>query len=175
MIEKILDLLTTCWETLTPCMVIEAYQGGAVLRWGCYHRTWGPGLHWKWPIAEQVLTETTCLTTMPVGPQTITTKDDVGIVVAAIVKYHIADMKPYATEIYDQRDVLADVTMGAIRAAVGELTYETLRAEPPEQKVVELVRKEVNKYGFRVSKVTFTDLGRVLSVRLLAPSMKETN
>lgn len=173
MIEKIIELITAWWEWFTPCVVIDAYQGAVVLRWGVYHRSWGPGLHWKWPIAEVPLTETTCLTTMRMAPQTLVTKDDASVVVAAIVKYQIVDMEPYATQIFDQRDVLADVTMGAIRAAVGECTYEELRASPPERKVLELVRSEVNRFGFKIHKVTFTDLGRVLSLRLLGQPPRE--
>lgn len=173
MIEKILELLEKCWERLTPVHVIEAYQGAAVLRWGEYHRTWGPGLHWKWPLMEEAYIDMTCVTTMRMLPQTLTTKDDVGVVVAAIVKYQITDMKPFVTEIYDQKDVLGDVTMGAIRQAVSEQSWDELKTAPPEQRVSELVRKEVNRFGFKIHKVTFFDVGRVKSLRLIQQAPKD--
>ena len=173
MIEKLIDLLEKGWEYVSPCTVVEAFQGAAILRWGVYHRTLGPGFHWKWPLAEVPWTVETCVTTLRLPPQTLTTKDDVGVVVAAIVKFQITNLQPYVCEIWDQRDVLADVTMGAIRAAVGDVDYVQLRAAPPEDIVVKSVRAECNRYGFRILKITFTDLGRVLSLRLMQHAAKD--
>jgi regulator of protease activity HflC (stomatin/prohibitin superfamily) len=165
--EKLIDLLTACWQRLCPLEIIEAYNRGVVLRFGRYHRTIEPGLHWKWPIVEDVVSVLACITTLPLSPQTLTTRDDVGVVVAAVVKYEISKPEPYVTDIWDQRDVLADVTMGAVRQAVCAALYVDLIAQPPEHRVLELVRKEVNKFGFKVHAVTFTDLGRVRSLRLI--------
>lgn len=173
MIEKILEILTKCWGWVTPLLVIDAYQGAAVLRWGTFNRSLGPGLHWKWPIAEEAYIDATCVTTMRMPPQTLTTKDDVAVVVQAMVKYQIVDMKPYVTEIYDQKDVLGDVTMGAIRAAVQEHTWLELKDSTHEATIVELVRKECNRYGFKIHKITFTDFGRVVSLRLMQQAPKD--
>lgn len=173
MIEKLLELLTKGWDRITPLIVIDAYQGAAVLRWGVFQRSLGPGLHWKWPIAEIAIDEVTCVTTMRLPPQTLTTSDDVGVVVAAIIRYQITDMKPYVTEIYDQKDVLGDVTMGAIRAAVQECTWSELRDKPPETRILELTRRQVSDCGFKVHKITFTDIGRVRSLRLIQQAPKD--
>jgi regulator of protease activity HflC (stomatin/prohibitin superfamily) len=107
---------------------------------------------------------------MRLPPQTLTTSDDVQVVVAAIVKYQIRDPEPFITGIYDQNDVLADVTMGAIRNSVVSMTYEDLVKAPPEQAILKEVRKNVNQYGFKIEAVTFTDIGRVRSIRLIQPS-----
>lgn len=161
------------WAWITPILVIDAYQGAVVLRWGLFSRTLGPGMHWKWPIAEEAYVDATCVTTMRMPPQTLTTKDDVGVVVQAIVKYQIADMRPYVTEIFDQKDVLGDVTMGAIRAAVQEHTWTELKASASESVILELVRKECNRYGFKIHKITFTDIGRVRSLRLIQQAPRD--
>ena len=167
MFERLLDLLVHAWGRISPVEVINAYEGAIVLRLGKYHRTLAPGLHFKWPFVEQAFSSRTCVTTLRLSPQTLTTKDDVPVVVSAIVKYQINDVKLYHLQIWDAADVLADVTMGAIRFAVNAVPYTALIAQPPEPQVLEAVRKEVNKYGFRVHKITFIDLGRVKSLRLL--------
>jgi regulator of protease activity HflC (stomatin/prohibitin superfamily) len=167
MFEKLIDLIVQLWERIAPAEIVKAYEGGVVLRFGKYHRTVGPGLRWKWPVMEHLLTTNTCVTTQRLPPQTLTTKDDHPVVISAIIKYQIRDPKPFLLDIWDSVDVLADVTMGAIKSAVNENTYPDLVAHPIERRVVELVRKEVNKYGFQIHAVTFTDMGKVKSLRLL--------
>lgn len=173
MIEKLIELLAKGWDWIAPCVVIEAFQGAVILRWGVYGRTLDPGLHWKWPVAEVAWVTETCVTTMRLPPQTLTTRDDFSVVVAAIIKYQIKDVKPYTIDIWDQKDVLADQTMGAIRASVQEITWAELKTMPPEARVLELVRDEVNRYGFKIYRVTFTDVGRVRSFRLMQQAPKD--
>lgn len=167
MFEKLIELVVQFWSVVAPCVVVSDWERAAVLRWGRFNRSLEPGYHWKWPVCEMAIEVNTCITTLRLPPQTLTTKDDVSVVVAAIIKYQIADVRPYVTEIWDQHDVLADVTMGAIRNAVLDINYDELIDGAPEEKVLTAVRKEVNRYGFKVHKVTFTDLGKVKSLRLI--------
>lgn len=167
MLEKLIDLLAGAWHRLCPLEIVEAYNRGVVLRFGVYHRTLEPGLHWKWPVLEDVVSVLACVTTMPLPPQTLTTKDDKSVVVAAIVKYQIAKPEPYVTDIWDQKDVLSDVAMGAVQQAVSGATWDELVAAPPEEKILKAVRKETLRYGFDVMKVTFTDIGKIRSLRLI--------
>lgn len=167
MFERLIDILAGAWERLSPWEIVNVYQTAAILRCGRFNRTLQAGLHWKWPLIESVITVETCVTTLRLPPQTLTTKDGAGVVVATIVKYQVDDVKPYVTDIWDQRDVLADVVMGAVRSAVSDLEWPVLLAEPPEKRALELVRREVKNYGFKVHKITFTDVGRVRSLRLI--------
>lgn len=167
MFDRVFDALVQGWDRVSCAEIVHAYEGAGVLRFGRYHRTLTPGWHWKWPFVEHVVSVNTCVTTMRLPPQTLTTRDGQSVVVSAIIKYQITDVQPYITDIWDQADVLADVTMGAIRGAIVGEDWATIMAQPPEQKVRELVRKEVNRYGFKIHGVTFTDLGKVRSIRLV--------
>lgn len=173
MFERLIDLLLQTWDQLNPVFVVDAYQHAGVLRFGKFIRTCEPGLHWKIPFAERAIEVETCVTTMRLPPQTLTTLDGKVVVVAAIVRYQIRDVKPYLTLILDQQDVLADVTMGQIRASVREQTLEQLTGEPPENKIATAVRRKVGRFGFDVEAVTFTDLAAVRSFRLIQPNPKD--
>ena len=169
MFEKLIDLLVAAWEWISPLSVIDVYEKGVVLRFGRYHRTLDAGYHWKWPYAERVFEVRSNVTTMRLPPQTLTTHDGKSIVVSAVVKYSIVDPKPYICGIEDQVDVLADVTLGAIARHVRAIDWDALRVDPPEDKVATTVRRQVNRYGFEIEAVTFSDLGRVNSLRLIQP------
>lgn len=173
MFERLFDFLLQCWNHIVPFTIVIQSQNAGVLRFGVYHRTLEPGFHWKWPFVEEVNAQNTCVTTLRLPPQTLTTSDGKVVVVAAIVKYQIKDVKPYITEIWDQGDVLADVTLGAVRRAITEREYVEVIANPPESQVLTLVRNQVNQYGFKILAVTFVDLAQVLSVRLIQPNSKD--
>ena len=175
MFDRVLDWIDKGWQWIKPFNVIDAWETGAVLRVGKFHRAVAPGLHWKWPFVEQVVEITTVETTMRLPPQTLTTKDGVGVVVAAIVRYSIPNVERYVTQIFDANDVLADVTMGAVRQAVTGADYIDLMREPPEKTIAAAVRKEVNDYGFKLYRVTFSDLARVRSLRLIQASAADVS
>lgn len=169
-LEKLVEIVLGAWQRVAPFAVVDAWEQGVVLRLGRYHRTIAAGFSWKIPLIEEVIEVRSVLTTLRLPAQTLTSKDGVQLVVAAIIKYRIRDPKPYVTEVWDQVDVLADVTMGAVGRVVREHTAEELLVEPPEGPVATAVRRQVNRYGFEIEAVTFTDLGRVKSLRLIQPA-----
>lgn len=173
MFEKLLDIIVQFGTKILPFEVVKIWQTGVVLRYGKCHRVLQPGFHWKWPLIEEVIGVDSVITTIRLPPQTLTTLDDLSVVISATVKYQVVNAVPYISEIWDQHDVLADVTMGAIRQATSKMTYRGLLEESPEREVIELVRNEVNKFGFKVHRITFTDLGKVRSFRLLQHQPKE--
>lgn len=173
MFEKLLDIIASGWHLIAPFCVVVAYQNGGVLRFGKYHRTLPPGFHWKWPLVEDVNTQDVSMTTMRMPPQTLTTLDGRAIIAAVIVNYNIRNIEPYITDITDQKDVLIDTVMGAVHVAIREKEWAAIRRMPPEKEIVDAVRDKMNKYGFKINAITFTDLGEVRSLRLIQPHGKD--
>lgn len=167
MFDKLVEFIARFWDWAKPFEVVLAFEGGVMLRAGKYQRTLGPGWHWKIPFVDYAITAHTTITTIQLRPQTLTTKDGVQVVIGSIVKYKIADPKPFLLDIWDSTDVLADVTLGAIKGVVNSLTYDELIAAPAEQQVLDQVRRECNQFGFRINRVTFTDMGRIRTLRLM--------
>jgi DNA-directed RNA polymerase subunit E'/Rpb7 len=58
--------------------------------------------------------------------------------------------------------------MGAIRRTTAQAEYSALVASPPEEEILAAVRKEVNRYGFKVHAVTFTTFTRARPLMLLS-------
>lgn len=167
MIEQILRLLENGWDVLSPFVVCAAYERVVVLRWGKFNRVLEPGIHAKWPLAEFPIQAISCMTTERTPPQTLTTADGKNVVVAGIVRFEIKDPRPYVTEVWDQKDVLLDVAMGAIGRHVRAVDWQTLSAAPPEAEILAEIRAHCNRYGFKLHAFTFTDMGRVNSLRLV--------
>jgi regulator of protease activity HflC (stomatin/prohibitin superfamily) len=173
MFERVLDFIATSWNVLRPLLVVSDYEGGVVLRFGRYNREITPGLNWKIPLADNAIITSTVTTTMALRPQTLTTKDDLTIVLSAIVKYHISDVRAYLLDIWDSADVLNDLTLGAIREIVASVNYEDLRGHLIEEEVLKTIKDEASRYGVDIHKVTFSDLGKVRSLRLITNEPSE--
>lgn len=169
MLEQLFKLISDGWDVISPFTICAAYENVVILRFGKYHRTLDPGFHWKWPLAEFPIQAVTCMTTLRTPPQTLTTKDGKNVVVAAIIRYSIKDAAKYVCDVWDQQDVLLDVTMGAVGNAIRTRDWDALRDDPPAEEVYKEVRRQGHRYGFDVEAVTFTDLGRVNSLRLIQP------
>jgi regulator of protease activity HflC (stomatin/prohibitin superfamily) len=171
MFDRLLDLLIQMWGQLKPAFIVDVYQLAGVLRFGKYHRSVEPGLHWKIPFAERTIEVISCVTTVRLPAQPLTTKDNVTVTVGSILKYQIVDAEPYITGIFDQHDVLIDVTMGAIRRHIAAANYEDLLANLPEDSVLKAVRAEVNRYGFKVHNLTFTAFTKARPIMLISQTV----
>jgi modulator of FtsH protease HflK len=167
MLEWIARLFEGIWDKLLPFTVIPVYQNAAVLRFGKYSRTLDPGFHWRWPFAEDVYHENIFLTTLALEPQTITTKDDKSVVISGIVRYRIADVKPFITEIGNQHDLLRDTSMGAVLKQVRQIELRTLLDNPPESKIAADIRRQVKPFGMEIESFTFTDCAPIKTFRLI--------
>lgn len=171
MFDWLKDLLAATGTLLSPVAMVRAWQGGVILRYGRHHRTLTPGYYWKAPFFEDYVLYEACESTERLPQQSLTTKDDVRVVVSSIVKYEIRDGKRYVCDVWDQKDVLADVTMGAIEHGVREHTYKELMEGIPDDKILTKVRRGTSKYGFQINAITFPDRTRAPSVRLMLPGV----
>lgn len=171
MFDRLWEILAQIWNHLLPFEVVDVYQNAGVLRVGNYHRTAAPGMHWKIPFVDVFNMQNISDTTMRLPQQTIPTADGIDVVVAIEVNYCINDVKEYICRSTDQADVLIDSGMGAVFDEVSKVTLEHLLANRSAvmDSIVENMRKVINKYGFRVNRAKFTDLGRIRTIRLMTP------
>lgn len=167
MFDHIIEFLSGFGERLSPCEILMEYEGGVLMRFGRPVRDVGPGVVWKWPMIDKLLSCHTAVTTHRTDYQTLTTMDGKDVKVRAIVKYKIEKPRPYLLEIWDSTDVLNDVTMGAIKKVVTGREFSELISTPPEDDIIKAVRNKCNQYGFKIFEITLTDLGRGKSLHIM--------
>jgi len=165
LIERFIDLLVQFWSAISPFFVVNEFEAAIVLRLGRYHRSIAVGFHWKWPLAEHVMSVDTVIQIMHLPTQTLLTSDHKSVIVSAIVKYQIRDAKSYILQIMHDTDVLQDTAQGAIKQAIAD--HGLAQIADIEDVVLRKVRRAVNAYGFKIHSVTFVDLGPIKSFRIL--------
>jgi regulator of protease activity HflC (stomatin/prohibitin superfamily) len=166
MFDKLIDVLLTFGEKLVPCTVINEYEKGVLLRMGKFKDVLEPGFHWKIPFADNVMNQTVVPTTMNLGSQSLTTLDDINVVVSGVVKYEVSDVKVLLLEVYDAMDAIADMTQAIIKELVMQRKWEDLQGVEIDKAITQKARTEAGKWGLKVIKVTLIDVGKIRSLRM---------
>jgi len=170
--DKLIDLLLQFGKFLFPVRWVQPWEGGVRIT-SFLHWQWvsavGPGLHFKIPLIQLIEVTDVATTTDNLPPQTLTTKDGRSVTAAGIVKYNVKDVRPLFTAVVNRMDVLRDVSLGAIARVVRERTWDEAQNSvgAMEKEVRDAIASEVNKFGFKVERFTFSDFGVVRTIRLL--------
>lgn len=169
MFDWLYDLISQFWESFTPVVIIRTYENAVHLRVGKYHRSIEqPGLYWKVPFFDEILSETVVPTTMAITPQSLVTKDGKSVVLKTIVKYEIHDIKTFLLSVYGANDAISDIIQGITKKVVEDRAF--IDCMSMDEEITASAKKEIRKWGVRILNVTVTNFSEMRSIRLLMDS-----
>lgn len=175
MFDKLLDFLVSIWDKLTFFQIVKQYQQGAWLRFGKLRKVVDSGFYFKVPLIDEIDCHHVLTTAMSLEAQSITTKDEKEIVVKGVIKYKIADLSKFYTDVYDAVDAISDVSMGIIKNVISKKAWAECVDEGLDNEITKKVRTEAKKWGIEVEAVTLSDLSRMRSFRFLTFHNKPIN
>ena len=164
MFDKLIDFLIQFGKELLPFVIVEQWNEAVHLRFGKYISVRKPGIHFKFPFVDGIIETPVITQSVNLPAQTLTTLDEQGIVLKAIIRYRVNDVKEYLLGVMHANDVLIDTTQGMIRDIVEITTWENL--VDVNSQITNEVKEFVVKWGIEVEAVTITDLGIVKSFRI---------
>lgn len=125
MIAALIGLL---W-VLSGVFIIDPAEQAAILRFGRYVTTVGPGPHWI-PrfIDSKIVLNVDRVSDYSYSAQMLT-KDENLVSVAVAVQYRIGDLKEYLFNVADAEESLQQATSSALRQVVGTTTLDQLITE----------------------------------------------
>lgn len=167
MFDKLIELLSNWIEQLLPIFIIRDYEKAVLLRWGKYKRTVNPGVYFKIPFFDEVLSHHVVVTTLSLPPQSLYTKDRQNVVVKGLVKYRIADVKTFLLEVYDAQDAISDMTQSIIKNIIMDKSLVECTDSEIDNTLTKKSRVEARKWGVEIQQVTLTDLAPIRSFRLI--------
>lgn len=171
MFDRLVDFIIQFLDLFRFFTVVPCYAGGVMLRLGKFNRMLLPGFHWKWPFRiEEALSTNVVPETMPVGPQSLTTKDGTSVVISTVVTFSIVDVKTFLLGIEGAGQVIEDATYGIVAQFVMSHGWEELREGlDMANELTKAVRRHAKKYGVDVLTVQIADFTRSRSYRLMQP------
>jgi len=165
--EQIIEWLSSVRDTALPWFIVREYEGAIVLVLGRYSRTLGPGIHFKGPFISEVLVENTNWDTMDSDFQSLTTKDGHNVVVSAIVKYRVVDVRTFVIDVENARSALCDIVAREIARVVLNTEWDGLRTQDIDKETTIVVRREAKKWGIEIDTVTLTNRAKIRTIRLM--------
>ena len=166
MLDRLIDFILSIIEEILPFFVIKEYEGAIILRFGKYYKTYSKGIYFKIPFVDNPIKDFITTTTLTIASQSITTKDEKQLVVKAVVKYNIEDIKAFLLEVYDATDAISDTTQAIIKEQVNMRDWKECNNIELDNEITKKLRREVKKWGINIDKVTLTDIGIIKSIRL---------
>jgi SPFH domain/Band 7 family protein len=133
-----------------------------------------PGaIHWYWPVTTTMTPYPIARQTSNLKTQTMSTADDrpMTIAVGGMIVYEISDVLKIVAHTFDPDETIRDIAMSSIHDVLCLLTWDEIRAELRNGKLERALKaeakKELERYGVRVLKVTLTDLAPCKVIKLV--------
>lgn len=178
MFERLIDLVIDFLGLFKFFAVLDEYEQGVVLTWGRPRNRrflglfgshlLGPGFHWVWPFGiEKVLSDNVVPTTKNLEPQSLTTRDGVGIVVSAAITWKIKNIRKMLLEVENPDEALQDSTYGAIGQIVESSTWAEICQPEFSENLAKAIRRKAFRWGIEVDEVYIVDKTKSLSLRLI--------
>ena len=124
-------IILVLWA-LSGIFIVDPAEQAAILRFGKYVETVGPGPHWI-PrfISSKVVLNVDRVSDYSYSAQMLT-KDENLVSVAVAVQYRIGDLQEYLFNVADPQESLQQATSSALRQVVGTTTLDQLITEGRE-------------------------------------------
>lgn len=164
----ILGLIVAGW-LFSGFYMVDAREEALVLRFGSYHSTSGPGLHWHLPIPiEKVEFIDVAQNRSAQDKSTMLTQDENIVEISVTAQYRVSDAEDYAFNVYKADDLvnqsqgtLYQAMRSATREVIGRSKMDYILGEGREQIAVEtqkLMQTILDNYkvGLLVIKVNLT-------------------
>lgn len=143
------------------------YERGVKLRLGKFKKVLEPGLNWKWPLADYIVTCTVVPNTVRLMDQSLTTSDGKDVAVAGIITFSVTDPRKFLLEVEGGVEAIGDTTYGAIAEWVSSQEHDQIRNPANWPKLESKIRRAAKDYGIDVLRFKFADQTRSKAIRLL--------
>ena len=172
MLDKLVQFLIDTLDLFRFWVVVQQYQEAALLRFGKFKRKLGPGLHWQFPFGvDHAPACSIVLEALSTDPQSLTTKDDVGVVLSAVVTFRTSDIELRILEVEDAISALSLASSASISRYATSHTWQELLVmagdTATDNPIAIDLRRRAKRYGIQVHNLQLRDFTKSRSYRLI--------
>jgi len=167
MLAQLVSFLAQFWRALIWWYVLDAEQVGFIRRFGIPRRDALPGLHWKWPVIEQLEAECTAEYSAVLDPQSLTTKDGVEVVIRATATCHVFDARRYFLNVTDGKSNVQDLVGGELGWLVTRRSSKDVLSHRILTELTQRSCKASRRWGIDIADVKFLDAVAAPTCRVL--------
>jgi len=161
-IGRLLDLIR---KIFVWWVVIVPWQQGVRVRGGKQVRILRAGMHFRFPLYDQIYVQDTRLRVLQLPPQTVSTKDGRCLTIVACIGYAIEDIHKVFETLFQPESTLCNMVQGDIAEYI---CRHTLAENTPlliELEIFERLKK--HEYGISFEYMKITGYAEVRTYRLI--------
>jgi len=140
--------------------VVKEYERGVIFRLGRLVGAKGPGIFFIIPIIDKWIKVDLRTTVVDIQKQNVITKDNVSIMVDAVVYYRVEDASKAIVNVENYHDATVLRAETTIRDVLGQVEMDELLTKRDElgKKIQEILDEATNPWGIKVNAVTIKDV-----------------
>ena len=147
-------------------VIVRTTHGGVAFVRGKNPKEIKPGIMWFWPVWTDYIILPVVRQSLDLPSQTLTTKDDQAITVAAVIVYEVSDIMRALTVQWDLDETLQDVSCAAVREYVVARRFSEIQVDDAKM-LRDVIRKRVQRYGIAVRDAWVTDFARTKVITVI--------
>ena len=162
------EIIKEVWGWLEVITVLDEWEEGVQLRMGKFKRTVGAGwwLHRPFGIDEfHVLNVKP--DAMDLDEQTLTTLDDIKIVITVVMIWEIFDIKRCTLDVEDAAETLQQIAVGYVHDRVEVTNFNEICTKEFRTGLKRSIQRQARKWGITVSQVRIQDFAETHVYRLI--------
>jgi regulator of protease activity HflC (stomatin/prohibitin superfamily) len=160
-------------------VIINRTEGGVKYVRGREVKVLAPGIHWYWPAITEIDTYPTARQADRLQTQTMSTTDDITIIVGGLLVYKVEDVGKLLPTTFEPSIAIKDIALTAVHDVCCEMDWATLKLEQRKgtlnTKLKNAAQKELADYGVKVIKLMLTDLAKCRVLKLSQSMSQEEN
>lgn len=139
---------------------INQYERGVAFTMGRYSHVMEPGWRLIIPIFQSLRKVDIRIKAVDVPDQKAITRDNVPVIVNAVIYYRVADAAKAIIEVENFYYAISQYAQTTMRNIVGEVTLDELLAQRDKiaERIREIVDKETDEWGIKVNNVELKDV-----------------
>ncbi|MBM3309690.1 MAG: slipin family protein [Candidatus Altiarchaeales archaeon] len=140
--------------------IINQYEKGVLFGFGQYKGIRNPGLNFLIPIYHNLVVVDTRVKTVDIPKQEVMTKDNVPVMINAVVYFQIEDPDQSIIEVQDVIYAVSKYAQTSLRNVTGQATLDELLSARQKiaEKLREIVDVETDQWGVDVTAIELQDI-----------------
>lgn len=156
--------------------IVREWDRGVLLRFGRFDHVKMPGIRFVWPVIDKLIIIDTRVVTMDVPKQEIITRDNVSVMVDAVVFFQVVNAEFAITKVENWVKATSLQAQTTLRSVVGQAELDELLAEREQinMRLQTIIDEATEPWGIKVTSVEVRDVILPESMKRAMANQAET-
>lgn len=156
--------------------IIREWERGVLLRFGRFDHIKMPGIRFVWPVIDRIIIIDTRVVTLDIPKQEIITRDNVSVMVDAVVFFQVVNAEYAVTKVENWVRATSLQAQTTLRSVIGQAELDQLLAERDRlnMNLQSIIDEVTEPWGIKVTAVEVRDVTLPDSMKRAMANQAET-